>query len=468
MALTTQEQQAWNNMKDDNTFGITKAINNINLPNINVPYAGMNSNQGLNKQDQQSWNNMKDENGYGILPIAKSIGDTVGGVLAPNNFIQDTKFNPYVKQNPIDVKNVINQGVSKYTPSNINVNPINNLNYNNLPNQNFAPAIRNNLPANNLVNPNAQLSQVGNNSFGGNNFNTDSGNLFGNFNFKQDQYNQNLRDTSKQNINQLDQDWRNRTNQMMGSNIGDFLTMAMQGNQDRNMMRMNQQDFSNANKYASDNLSQQNQLGLSDLQNQRQGYFQQQQANNQTFSNDLSKNDSAEKQRQNDIENQYKQGMLNAQINQENAGNNLNYAIFNNNQRMNAPQLMQNDLISQAMGNYVNHMNPSSSDVKNQMQMQYDNLSKTVEGQKLLQSLYNQGKLPSFLLANAEGYYNNNAQKDVSDKNAISRFTGQSLDPNMIPVTVKSTSIDGTNTIERSATGPNSIVNTMFQQPKKQ
>lgn len=371
-------------------------------------------------------------------------------------------------QNPIDVKDIINQGVSKYTPSNINVNPINNLNYNNLPNQNFAPAIRNNLPANNLVNPNTQLSQVGNNSFGGNNFNTDNGNLFGNFNFKQDQYNQNLRDTSKQNINQLDQDWRNRTNQMMGSNIGDFLTMAMQGNQDRNMMRVNQQDFSNANKYASDNLSQQNQLGLSDLQNQRQGYFQQQQANNQTFSNDLSKNDSAEKQRQNDIENQYKQGMLNAQINQENAGNNLNYAIFNNNQRMNAPQLMQNDLISQAMGNYVNHMNPSSSEMQNQMKMQYDNLNKTVEGKKLLQSLYNQGKLPSFLLANSQGYFYNNAQKDVNDKNAISRFAGQSLDPNMIPVTVKSTSIDGTNTIERSATGPNSIINTMFQQPKKQ
>lgn len=371
-------------------------------------------------------------------------------------------------QNPIDVKDIINQGVSKYTPSNINVNPINNLNYNNLPNQNFAPAIRNNLPANNLVNPNTQLSQVGNNSFGGNNFNTDNGNLFGNFNFKQDQYNQNLRDTSKQNINQLDQDWRNRTNQMMGSNIGDFLTMAMQGNQDRNMMRVNQQDFSNANKYASDNLSQQNQLGLSDLQNQRQGYFQQQQANNQTFSNDLSKNDSAEKQRQNDIENQYKQGMLNAQINQENAGNNLNYAIFNNNQRMNAPQLIQNDLISQAMGNYVNHMNPSSSEMQNQMKMQYDNLNKTVEGKKLLQSLYNQGKLPSFLLANSQGYFYNNAQKDVNDKNAISRFAGQSLDPNMIPVTVKSTSIDGTNTIERSATGPNSIVNTMFQQPKKQ
>lgn len=371
-------------------------------------------------------------------------------------------------QNPIDVKDIINQGVSKYTPSNINVNPINNLNYNNLPNQNFAPAIRNNLPANNLVNPNTQLSQVGNNSFGGNNFNTDNGNLFGNFNFKQDQYNQNLRDTSKQNINQLDQDWRNRTNQMMGSNIGDFLTMAMQGNQDRNMMRVNQQDFSNANKYASDNLSQQNQLGLSDLQNQRQGYFQQQQANNQTFSNDLSKNDSAEKQRQNDIENQYKQGMLNAQINQENAGNNLNYAIFNNNQRMNAPQLIQNDLISQAMGNYVNHMNPSSSEMQNQMKMQYDNLNKTVEGKKLLQSLYNQGKLPSFLLANSQGYFYNNAQKDVNDKNAISRFAGQSLDPNMIPVTVKSTSIDGTNTIERSATGPNSIINTMFQQPKKQ
>lgn len=371
-------------------------------------------------------------------------------------------------KNPIDVKDIINQGVSKYTPSNINVNPINNLNYNNLPNQNFAPSIRNNLPANNLVNPNAQLSQVGNNSFGGNNFNTDSGNLFGNFNFKQDQYNQNLRDTSKQNLSQYEQNYLTSAKNAFTGDINDLYSNIIYANNARNMMRVNQQDFSNANKYASDNLSQQNQLGLSDLQNQRQGYFQQQQANNQTFSNDLSKNDSAEKQRQNDIENQYKQGMLNAQINQGNAGNNLNYAIFNNNQRMNAPQLIQNDLISQAMGNYINHMNPSSSEMQNQMQMQYDNLNKTVEGKKLLQSLYDQGKLPSFLLANSQGYFYNNAQKDVNDKNAINRFTGQSLDPNMIPKTVEKTSIDGTNSIKTSVTGPSSIVDTIFQQPKKQ
>ena len=91
-----------------------------------------------------------------------------------------------------------------------------------------------------------------------------------------------------------------------------------------------------------------------------------------------------------------------------------------------------------------------------------------VEGKKLLQSLYNQGKLQSFLLANAQGYFYNNAQKDVNDKNAINRFNGQSLDPNMIPKTVEKTSIDGTNSIKTSVTGPSSIVDTMFQQPKKQ
>lgn len=445
MALINNDQQKLNQIREDSISPIGFIINNPALDSMQRLY-----NDFLNYSSQHYAGSK--------APINNVNNHITNNVAKP---VQQT-------QNPIDVKDIINQGVSKYTPSNINVNPINNLNYNNLPNQNFAPSIRNNLPANNLVNPNAQLSQVGNNSFGGNNFNTDSGNLFGNFNFKQDQYNQNLRDTSKQNLSQYEQNYLTSAKNAFTGDINNLYSNIIDANNARNMMRVNQQDFSNANKYASDNLSQQNQLGLSDLQNQRQGYFQQQQANNQTFSNDLSKNDSAEKQRQNDIENQYKQGMLNTQINQGNAGNNLNYAIFNNNQRMNAPQLIQNDLISQAMGNYVNHMNPSSSEMQNQMQMQYDNLNKTVEGKKLLQSLYNQGKLPSFLLANSQGYFYNNAQKDVNDKNAINRFTGQSLDPNMIPKTVEKTSIDGTNSIKTSVTGPSSIVDTIFQQPKKQ
>ena len=53
---------------------------------------------------------------------------------------------------------------------------------------------------------------------------------------------------------------------------GSFTNMFQQaalGNQDRQMMRVAQQNCTNANQLASANLQQQNQLGLQDLMSQR-------------------------------------------------------------------------------------------------------------------------------------------------------------------------------------------------------
>lgn len=119
----------------------------------------------------------------------------------------------------------------------------------------------------------------GNNQSQGN-FNTNTGDLMGNYKFNQDNYNQDLRNTANQNVSNLDTQWRERTNNMLTGSIGDMLTMSMQGNQDRQMMRKNQADFTNANNLASKNLEQQNQLGLQDLMSQRTTDLSQQNINN--------------------------------------------------------------------------------------------------------------------------------------------------------------------------------------------
>lgn len=70
-------------------------------------------------------------------------------------------------------------------------------------------------------------------------------------------------------VKRLDQQWRDRASTMWNGSFTNMFQQAALGNQDRQMMRVAQQNCTNANQLASANLQQQNQLGLQDLMSQR-------------------------------------------------------------------------------------------------------------------------------------------------------------------------------------------------------
>ncbi len=78
-----------------------------------------------------------------------------------------------------------------------------------------------------------------------------------------------VRNSACEEVKRLDKQWRDRTSNMLNAGIGEMLTMAMLGNQDRQMMRVAQQNCTNANILASANLYQQNELKQQDLMSQR-------------------------------------------------------------------------------------------------------------------------------------------------------------------------------------------------------
>lgn len=156
-----------------------------------------------------------------------------------------------------------------------------------------------------------------NNQPQGNQYNTDTGNLMGNYNFNQDKFNQDLRGTSKQDLGSLDQQYRDRVADLGNGSFFDLLRGSALANQDRQMMRVSQQDFSNANKYASDNLNQQNQLGLQDLISQRNTDMDSQRLAETT------RNNNNENQYKNDYMNQYLQPQLKASIENQQSNQNI-------------------------------------------------------------------------------------------------------------------------------------------------
>ena len=77
------------------------------------------------------------------------------------------------------------------------------------------------------------------------------------------------RNSACEEVKRLDKQWRDRSEQMSKADIADMLKLAMQGSQDRLMMKYAQQNCTNANILASANLYQQNELKQQDLMSQR-------------------------------------------------------------------------------------------------------------------------------------------------------------------------------------------------------
>ena len=214
------------------------------------------------------------------------------------NLVSNTNFTPvagvkYTNQGAVQpvtgpVVTLPSQTSSKPildTAQQINQTPVNNqprYTYNGPINTPFGSTPMNNQP---------------NTQVGSNQYNTNTGGLMGNFNFTNDSYNTGLRDTSKQDLNNYDQTWRDRTANMFNGSIADMLVSAQMGNQDRQRMRVAKADFTNANNLACRNLEHQNQSGLQDLISQR--------------NTDMDSQKLAETTRNNQVDNQYKYDYIN-------------------------------------------------------------------------------------------------------------------------------------------------------------
>lgn len=321
-----------------------QAQDSSGFPIVGTILKGITNNPGIDA-GVRTWNNAV--NYLSNTPIAGG-GTQNQFVGTKNQNNSDTSvFNPNTPipsvpkfSDPSTVQLVPN---SNYTTQPVN-NPVNNI-----PNtpQVSAPRYSYTGPINTIFGS-TPMGNNNSNQSNGNQFNKNTGGLMGNFNFTQDQFNQGLRGTSKQDLGNLDTQYRNRVADLGNGSFFDLLRGSALANQDRQMMRVAQQDFGNANKYASDNLQQQNQLGLQDLISQR--------------NTDMDAQRLAETTRNNNLDNTYKYDYMNQYLNPQLQASIQNQQV---NQAIERQKLAQTGFKSDLERQIVNAYNPSNEQMNN-------------------------------------------------------------------------------------------------------
>lgn len=192
--------------------------------------------------------------------------------------------------------------------------------------------------------------------------------IFGSFKPEIDQYNQNRRDMMDQAFAQQGQDYTNAVNSMVDSgSLRDAVRFSILANQNRRLMQRSDANGQLANKLASQNLNENNQLSQKDLTDQRNNFMDQQRIDNQN--NQFQQNYGLEAQR----------------LSNSTQNDNRNYDLANRRQSM----LEQGQSYDQAKGTFLTNQQLAQNNFDNQIKSGVYNMQQMEAQPKMVQAQFN-------------------------------------------------------------------------------